>query len=46
MSTNLGTMEDLPADYRQAVQNANTTPLWPLMRKALPHDTPAAAARR
>jgi hypothetical protein len=39
MST-LGTMEELPLDYREAVQNANTTPLWPLMRKALPHDTP------
>ena len=39
MTTNLGTMEELPLDYREAVQNANTTPLWPLMRKALPHDT-------
>jgi gentisate 1,2-dioxygenase len=45
MSTNLGTMEDLPADYRQAVQNANTTPLWPLMRKALPHDTPVPQSK-
>ena len=38
--TTLGTMEELPLDYREAVQKANTTPLWPLMRKALPHDTP------
>jgi gentisate 1,2-dioxygenase len=35
MST-LGTMEELPLDYREAVLNANTTPFWPLMRKALP----------
>src|ERR1044072_8956809 len=40
MSTNLGTMEELPADYRDAVASANPTPLWPLMRKALPHDAP------
>ena len=45
MSTNLGTMEDLPLDYRQAVENANTTPLWPLMRKALPHDTPVPQSK-
>src|SRR5947209_3803357 len=40
MTTNLGTMEELPADYRDAVASANATPLWPLMRKALPHDAP------
>ena len=40
MTTNLGTMEELPSDYRDAVASANTTPLWPLMRKALPHDAP------
>ena len=40
MTTNLGTMEELPSDYRDAVAGANTTPLWPLMRKALPHDAP------
>src|SRR3954447_11346180 len=45
MSTNLGTMEDLPLDYRQAVENANTTPLWPLMRKALPHDAPVPQSK-
>ena len=44
MST-LGTMEELPLDYREAVQNANTTPLWPLMRKALPHDTPVPQSK-
>jgi hypothetical protein len=43
MST-LGTTEELPVDYREAVQNANTTPLWPSMRKALPHDTPQSKA--
>ena len=45
MITNLGTMEELPLDYREAVQNANTTPLWPLMRKALPHDAPQPQSR-
>jgi len=45
MSTNLGTMEELPLEYRQAVENANTTPLWPLMRKALPHDTPVPQSK-
>ena len=45
MSTNLGTMEELPSDYRDAVANANTTPLWPLMRKALPHDTPVPQSK-
>src|SRR5436190_24254926 len=45
MSTNLGTMEDLPLEYRQAVEQANTTPLWPLMRKALPHDTPVPQSK-
>ena len=43
--TTLGTMEELPLDYREAVQNANTTPLWPLMRKALPHDTPIPTSK-
>src|SRR5690349_12995771 len=38
--TTLGTMEELPLEYREAVPNAFTMPLWPLMRKALPHDTP------
>ena len=45
MTTKLGTMEELPLDYREAVQNANTTPLWPLMRKALPHDTPVPQSK-
>jgi gentisate 1,2-dioxygenase len=45
MSQNLGTMEDLPPEYRRAVELANTTPLWPLMRKALPHDTPVPQSK-
>src|ERR1043165_2592105 len=45
MTTNLGTMEELPSDYRDAVASANTTPLWPLMRKALPHDAPAPQSK-
>jgi len=45
MSTSLGTMEELPLEYRQAVESAHTTPLWPLMRKALPHDAPAPVSK-
>ncbi len=45
MSTNLGTMEELPLDYRQALESSNTTPLWPLMRKALPHDAPVPLSK-
>src|ERR1044072_8358592 len=40
MTTNLGTMEELPADYREAVAGPHPTPLCPLMRKALPHGAP------
>src|SRR5437016_13348778 len=45
MSQNLGTMEELPLEYREAGKNATTTPLWPLMRKALPHDAPVPQSK-
>ncbi len=40
MSTGLGTLEELPRDYRDAMASAGVGPLWPQMRNALPHDAP------
>ncbi|HEY4135136.1 MAG TPA: cupin domain-containing protein [Alphaproteobacteria bacterium] len=40
MSEALGTLESLPADYREAMTQANVAPLWPMMRNVLPHDAP------
>jgi gentisate 1,2-dioxygenase len=36
----LGTAEELPADYRAAMQAKNLVPLWPSMRAFLPHGAP------
>ncbi len=36
----LGTLEELPADYRAAMTGANLVPLWPSMRNFLPHGAP------
>jgi gentisate 1,2-dioxygenase len=41
MTTQLGTLEDLPRDYRDAMTKVAVAPLWPQMRKVLPHDVPA-----
>jgi gentisate 1,2-dioxygenase len=40
MSTQLGTLEELPTDYRDAMEGARVSPLWPMMRNVLPHDQP------
>jgi gentisate 1,2-dioxygenase len=40
MSNNLGRLEDLPADYLQALAAQNTLPLWPSLRALLPHGKP------
>lgn len=40
MSTQLGTLEELPADYRAAMEEAGVAPLWPMMRNVLPHGAP------
>ena len=40
MSEKLGTIEDLPKDYREAMTNAGVAPLWPMMRNVLPHGAP------
>lgn len=37
----LGTLEDLPQDFRDAMTAAGVAPLWPMMRNVLPHGQPA-----
>jgi gentisate 1,2-dioxygenase len=41
MSTTLGRVEDLPADYYQGLVSRNLLPLWPSLRALLPHGKPA-----
>jgi gentisate 1,2-dioxygenase len=36
----LGTLEELPADYRAAMDARNLVPLWPSLRAFLPHGAP------
>lgn len=36
----LGTLEELPLEYRDALTANNLVPLWPSMRAALPYDKP------
>ena len=45
MSTQLGTLEELPQDYRDAMGRAGVAPLWPQMRVLLPHNTPRPVTR-
>lgn len=40
MSETLGTLEELPQEYRDAMTKAGVAPLWPMMRNVLPHDKP------
>lgn len=40
MGEQLGTLEDLPQDYRDAMTQAGVAPLWPMMRNVLPHGAP------
>eukprot|EP01037_Dinobryon_pediforme_P035350 gene35350-41695_t len=42
MTQSLGRLEDLPLDYRDDLDAAQVSPLWPQMRNVLPHNTPAA----
>src|SRR3974390_500772 len=37
----LGTLEELPLDYRQGLTDHNLVPLWPSLRAALPHGIPS-----
>src|SRR5215211_5787346 len=41
----LGTLEELPLEYRQDLEAARTAPLWPMMRNVLPHDAPKPATK-
>lgn len=41
MNETLGTLEELPVDYRQAMTAQNLVPLWPSMRAFLPYGAPA-----
>lgn len=40
MSVALGTLDELPSDYREAMAKAGVAPLWPMMRNVLPHGAP------
>jgi gentisate 1,2-dioxygenase len=39
-ASTLGTIEELPPDYRDGLTAKNLAPIWPLMRAILPHDKP------
>ncbi|MEZ5870485.1 MAG: cupin domain-containing protein [Nitratireductor sp.] len=45
MTEKLGTLEELPQDYRDAMSAAGVAPLWPMMRNVLPHDAPKPVTR-
>ena len=45
MSGQLGTLEDLPEDYRADMTAAGVAPLWPMMRNVLPHGAPKPVTR-
>lgn len=40
MTQTLGSLEDLPADYREALTKQNLVPLWPNLRAVLPPSKP------
>ena len=43
MAPKMGTLEELPPDYRTQLSALSLAPLWPSMRTVLPHDKPARA---
>lgn len=45
MTERLGTLEELPQDYRDDMTAAGVAPLWPMMRNVLPHDAPNPVTR-
>jgi len=45
MTQQLGTLEDLPQQYRDDLAKAGVAPLWPMMRNVLPHDAPNSITR-
>ena len=40
MAEPLGTLDELPQDYRDQMTAAGVAPLWPMMRNVLPHGAP------
>jgi gentisate 1,2-dioxygenase len=40
MATVLGTLEELPQDYRDAMTARGVAPLWPQLRNVMPHHAP------
>lgn len=40
MSLDLGSLEDLPQEYRDELTSLNLVPLWPSMRAVLPYNIP------
>lgn len=45
MSEILGTLDELPADYRSEMTEAGVAPLWPMMRNLLPHGAPQPVSK-
>jgi gentisate 1,2-dioxygenase len=45
VSAQLGTLEELPQDYREAMARASIGPLWPQLRNAFPHGAPKAVTQ-
>lgn len=45
MSQTLGTLEELPQDYRDQLDAAGVAPLWPMMRNVLPYDQPSPVTK-
>lgn len=45
MGEQLGTLSELPQDYRDQMTAAGVAPLWPMMRNVLPHDAPRPVTR-
>ena len=41
----LGTLQELPLDYRKTLEDEHLAPLWPMLRDVLPHDAPRALTR-
>ncbi len=45
MTSSLGRLEDLPADYLETLRSQNLVPLWPSLRAVLPPGKPRPATR-
>jgi gentisate 1,2-dioxygenase len=45
MTEQLASLDDLPREYRNAMEAELITPLWPMMRDVLPHDSPKPVSK-